>query len=258
MLAHLESTRRATPDLTIDILENGGGHVLVMESHAVGRADGIETLAPAIKATLFDEVIEREPYVVGFHAAAVSQAGKCLLLPAVAESGKTTLTAALVKAGFGYLTDDVCLLDDATMEARGVPFSLAIKSTGVDALTPHYPELATLPMHVRADEKSVCYLPPPGARLDQPSASVPVRWIVFPRYDPTGRTALEPVAKAAAFHRLVELSATRGPLDAGRVAQIVEWFRDLTCWELSIGSLSVAVETLGKLCAENDRIGEFS
>jgi hypothetical protein len=66
------------------------------------------------------------------------------------------------------------------------------------------PEIGELAIH-RSDGKIVRYLNPPRDTLDpEPDRSHPVRWIVFPRYISGTRTALRPLGKAAALHRLLK------------------------------------------------------
>jgi hypothetical protein len=57
------------------------------------------------------------------HAGAVVHQGGAVLLPAASHAGKSTLVAALLRAGFGYLSDEVALVDD---RGRAHPFVKAI------------------------------------------------------------------------------------------------------------------------------------
>src|SRR5437016_7532138 len=50
-------------------------------------------------------------YAVMSHAGGVSRDGAACVLPAHMESGKTTLTAGLVRSGFSYLTDEAVSFD---------------------------------------------------------------------------------------------------------------------------------------------------
>jgi hypothetical protein len=45
------------------------------------------------------------------HAGVVAHAGRAWVVPGTSGHGKTTLTAALVKAGFGYISDEVLAID---------------------------------------------------------------------------------------------------------------------------------------------------
>ncbi len=69
--------------------------------------------------------IPRYPIV---HAAAAVSRGVAVLLPARAESGKTTTVAGLVRAGFGYLTDEAVAIDPDTLFAQPYPKALSVDS----------------------------------------------------------------------------------------------------------------------------------
>ena len=53
---------------------------------------------------------------VVLHAAAAERGGRVVVLPAPMESGKTTTVAGLVRAGFGYLTDEATAIE---VDTRG-------------------------------------------------------------------------------------------------------------------------------------------
>jgi hypothetical protein len=81
-----------------------GGRILV------AGADP-ETLLDALESDLERLVAERARRVIFIHAGAVGWQGKAILLPGRSRSGKTTLVAALVRAGGLYLSDEYAVLD---------------------------------------------------------------------------------------------------------------------------------------------------
>ncbi|MEN8221310.1 MAG: hypothetical protein ABFS56_34175 [Pseudomonadota bacterium] len=62
-----------------------------------------------------------------FHAAALSYRGKGIILAADSGCGKTTLTLALVRQGFKFLSDDVAALNLNNGELAPYPRSLLIR-----------------------------------------------------------------------------------------------------------------------------------
>ncbi|MDQ3957322.1 MAG: hypothetical protein M3273_03265 [Actinomycetota bacterium] len=135
---------------------------------------------------------------VFLHAGAVSKNGRALLLPARMDAGKSSLTAALLTAGWGYLSDELGAIDPVT--GRIYPF----------------PKLISL------DESTMRFLPRlDGARGNAPTAlnerflsaadlgaedagpSEP-RWIVFPTPDWQGPPRLEPLTSAGAVEKMAE------------------------------------------------------
>ena len=67
------------------------------------------------------------------HAAAVSKNGKAIVMPANSGEGKSSFTAWLVANGFEYLSDEVALINSASLVA-GVPRPIQIKADGMNAI----------------------------------------------------------------------------------------------------------------------------
>jgi energy-coupling factor transporter ATP-binding protein EcfA2 len=68
-----------------------------------------------------------------FHAEAAERNGRAVVLVGPSGRGKSTLTAALVKAGLGYLTDEVVAVDPTTRRIRpfAKPLNLSDRSLGL-------------------------------------------------------------------------------------------------------------------------------
>jgi hypothetical protein len=76
---------------------------------------------------IFREALDRIDSSIVLHAAAVERDGAALLLGGPSESGKTTLTLALLARGFRLLSDDFSPLDRATGLVRPFPKALGIR-----------------------------------------------------------------------------------------------------------------------------------
>jgi hypothetical protein len=84
------------------------------------RAGLNETSAPsAVDAVLRSIVAQNAPNHVFVHAGVVAHAGRAIVLPGASWSGKTTLVAALVRAGATYFSDEFAVLDS---EGRVHPY----------------------------------------------------------------------------------------------------------------------------------------
>jgi hypothetical protein len=251
VLAHLETpTSAAGPAATVDLACDGEKHLLLLNGTSSERSASLDELAPLVKGTLLLEAINNASYLLYIHAGVVRIASGCLLLPAAPGSGKSSLTAALIRAGFTYFSDEVALLEEGTLNVRPAPVSLCLKDGAWDLLAPRYPEIRDLAIHHRWDGKIVRYLnPPPAALGPRPEKSDPVHWIVFPRYSPEARTELQPVPKAHALHRLLQQCvAMPAPLDQAKVASLVRWISEIPCYELPMSSLDDAVSLVNGLC----------
>ena len=249
ILRHLYRTNTRAPTSTIDLIAEPKGTAIVVGSTCIAHCRSPDEVAPALKALMTTMTIEAEPYALAFHAAAVSTGQNTLLMPAVAGSGKSTLTAALLHAGFQYLSDDIVLLDQPSHRVRGFPLPICIKEAGTDALRSLYPELGSKPVHLRFDDARVRYLIPPPASWTPHAASETheVKWIVFPHYDPDRETALEPIDSGEALTRLLPQTAAGVFLKKDDVSALADWIKELDCYELRIASLSSAIEALYSL-----------
>jgi hypothetical protein len=78
-------------------------------------------------------VLDHSPMLC-IHAGVVSGANGVLALPGVSGLGKTTLVAALVGAGYGYLSDEALALDRTSGVVTAFPRPLAINSDVWDML----------------------------------------------------------------------------------------------------------------------------
>ena len=139
------------------------------------------------------------------HSGAVVKNGAGLIFPGESESGKSSLTTFMVTQGYGYLSDELAVIDPSTGELRAFPKPLSIKDTSV------FPTLAARsglwvgpPDGEIADEEPVWYAHPEDVAPQPIEDSAPVRYVIFPRYDSTTAPSLQPLALDEAMRRLIE------------------------------------------------------
>ena len=120
------------------------------------------------------------------HAAAVGRDGGALVLPAVMNSGKSTLATLLVQAGYRYLTDEAAAIDLDTGEVVAYPKAITL-DPGTQALLPHLEPVVEVPSaakwQVPADHVK------PGATCRR----LPLRHIVFPTWAEDADNTLVPM-----------------------------------------------------------------
>lgn len=249
-LAHLEVPPARVPcEITYDVIEADDGHAVLNRTLPVGWVASIEQLTPFMKSLISRTALNRHRYFLQLHAGVVSDGTSCLILAGAPGSGKTTLTAGLVYAGFQYFSDEVGLLEEATLDLRPFPLGLGIKPGAVEILSGAFPQLAEMPAHSREDGKRVRYLSLSRERCAPFDTTRPARWLIFPRYDPHGGTALTPIANSEALRELMhECMVLPDLLDEPRVRRFVQWIRTLECFRLQVSSLDEAVRLLVRLC----------
>jgi hypothetical protein len=84
---------------------------------------------------------------------------------------------------------------------------------------------------------------------------MPVRHIIFPRYEHAAPTRLERVKRSEALGRLMgECLALRQRLDQKNVQQLVRWIGGIECYELTFSSLEIAAQLVVE-ATESNRCG---
>ena len=261
VIGHLAINDSSSPTMILDIqghkLQNRSRSDIYLNGERAGFAVGLFRLGPMVKSILWYKAIEAYDYLFYFHAGVVGEGERCILLPAAAGSGKSSLTGALTHRGFRYFSDEVALVAPNTFWVSPMPLALCVKETGWDLMARYYPEVSTLPNHQRFDGKIVRYLAPPASVTHQ--ASAPVSHIIFPRYSKGGATEIRPVSRVETLRRLMEeCLALRHQLSQDDVAKLVQWIAGIDCYELVFSSLEQAAELVAEVVANENQLRKIS
>jgi len=246
-LASLDAAR--SPTLTIDVtaemLETGHlGSGIYCNGNPERRATKLSALGPLIKAALWTSAVNAFDFILDIHAGVIGEGGRCVLLPAAAGSGKSSLTAALAHAGLGYYSDEVALVERSTFRVVPVPLAVCVKSTGWELMSRYFSELPTLPIHRRNDGKRVRYVPPRAVQKEPAQVS----HIFFPLYCKDSPTRLVAVSRSDALARLMDQClALRLRLDRDNVKKLVDWIAGIDCYALTFSSLDDAVACVRRI-----------
>ena len=249
VFAHLGVSNDEPYNLSLDIHRDSNGYHLYCNEGLVEECVTEEELAPLLHAYAGGEAFYNAEYLIAIHAAAISRGNACIVLPAKAGNGKSTLTGALIGSGFHYCTDELVLLKRQTHTIQTVPVGIALKPGSWRLLQPYHPGLEDLPVSLRPDGKRVRYLlPSKPAFPDNTARSYAVHSLVFPAYKATYATALDPISPADALCRLAEAGYDmQGGLDKDRVSELVNWIKGISCYELRVNDLQEAVTTMSEL-----------
>lgn len=177
-----------------------------------------------------------------FHAGAVALGEAGVILPAPPGSGKTTLVAGLVAAGFRYFSDEVAVFDPSSSRLMPFPKSLFVKQGGQNVLASRYPSLASQAPSSRFGDEQVWYLHPP--RDAWPLGPVSVEAVIFPRYDPSQPTSLVEIPRSQALQGLLKQSFNLRSHRAPGISAAVAMLGGAVCHTLTVGDLDQAVALL--------------
>ncbi len=242
VVGHLEVRESSSDETAIDILETADRLIVYRDREVFADCGSITELAPIVKSLVWDTAVRDHEFFLNIHAGVIGDESKCILLPAPPGSGKSTLTASLVHAGFTYFSDEVALLQEGSFNVFPVPLAICIKDSGIAALADRFPGLRGLQVHLRGDGKRVAYMPPPPESRPASDEPRPVAALVFPRFTLGAAASLVPLSKFDALkHLMDECMVVSSPLDAAKVDAMVEWISRIPCHILSYGSIDEAV-----------------
>jgi hypothetical protein len=190
--------------------------------------------------------VEANERFVAVHGAVVFCDGRAVVLPASPDSGKTTLSAGLTRSGFGFLGDEVTLVDPATGWVHPFlrplliePPSMAVLSGLLSELPPEHEQYRHLRYQVTAED----------LRQGSTGGPCPVGFVVLPAYRSGSVTGLLPISRAAALMRLGEQAFNRARIGNAGIETLARVVASAECFELPIGDLPQAISAVQSLFA---------
>lgn len=215
---------------------------------SVNGADSVRVGSPlAGVARVLGEVnalaVASVPDHLVLHAGAVGRSGRTVLLPAVANSGKSTLTAALLAEGWRYLTDEAAAID-ARLSVRPYPKPIALDPGSFHLFS----EFAS---DTREDDlrsalhRRAWYLDP--AAIGSVGGPAPAHIVVSPRWSEGSATSVTALRPIEALHELLShaFDFSRG---GAHVFQILaQLANDVSMYQLSYSDLPEATAAIDRL-----------
>jgi hypothetical protein len=172
------------------------------------------------------------------HAGAVVfPTGGALLLPGPTGSGKTTLVAALVSAGFGYLSDEAAAIDPVTRRVHPFPKALAFKEGSLELL-PGLQKAGSNGSVITGQQ----HLLPEEIRAGSVAAPGQVAAIVA--IVRNSETEIAPITAATAAKILAENALNLRAYKSRGLELIADVVRGANCFRMKLGPLDKAVEAI--------------
>jgi hypothetical protein len=218
---------------------------LRLDDDRVGDAGVVESLVPTLVHDLNRRALDNCGHLI-LHAGGVEHDGAGVVFPGEMEAGKTTLAAGLVRAGYGYLTDEGVAIDRETLRIHPYPKPLSVDR----GAWPLFPELEPdAVLATDAYKSDQWQVPPSDIRPDALGSSCPVTVIVFPRYEDGIGTSVEPLGRAEALIELAKNTYKFDEQGAPALELLAEVVRPAACYRLSSGDLDAAVAAVTGLLA---------
>jgi hypothetical protein len=233
---HLTTQAKAR-DFCLDIIYISHGFGVRHGGSVIGRCTSQREVGPLLHGLVGLLAIRRYKYLLAIHASCLGRSGNALLLPGRSGSGKTTITAALMTAGWDYMSDDTALLLPQTLGCVGVPYALTIKESAWPILRRYHPSIDRAPIHLRSDERLVRYLCP---RSHGSSVPRPVRWVGFPHRSTTSSMRL--LDQIEGLYRMLEhCCAIPHLLSSGDIQLLLDWSANTRFFEFATTDIDEAV-----------------
>ena len=167
------------------------------------------------------------------HAAAVARDGAGVLLPAARDTGKSTLAAALLRAGFRYLSDEHGAIDPVTRRAYPFPKRITLDEESLaffPGLADRLEDRAGLGRHLYQR-----YVRPED--LDSSvSGPVVIGALVFPTMERDGPPRLAEMPRAAAVEEMARQCFNLYRYGPRGVRLLAEIASDAACYRLEGGT----------------------
>lgn len=237
-------------DIQLNIISSLDTYLIVKDDLILEQTKTEGYTAQIIFQYIIDSACKQNDWLAILHAGGVSWQGHGIIFPARGGSGKTTLTAALIKQGFDYINDDVIPLIRKTGELIHLPSCLRIKTGSWPLLQPFYPEIQLLEVF-GSQEPKVKYLPPPLKNKLFPTLYA--KHIILPNYQEGVTTAkLEPISPVLALEAIIAgESLLHLPLKKNDISALLKWLEPIACHRLNYDKLEPATALLRQFCMDN-------
>ncbi len=241
LYAPMQSTQPGPADHVLTLSSSGPAGATTWSVHL----DATRVIASPAPSVAFSyllweanrRAIDATSDLVAVHASAAVSGDVAIVLPGPMGAGKSTLVASLVRAGLGYLTDEVVGFDASTGLIRPYPKYISV-GEALDDLVPPVPE------SIRAFIGDQRLVPPDAIRRGAAAGATRPRVIVTPRYERGATAALERLSPAAALGMLAQHAfhiERDGQRTLDVLADVVE---QSSCFALVSGDVPTATSVL--------------
>ena len=237
-------------ELTLSVFREGDTYPLVFNGQSVEVGSSVEDTALLCIGAINTVAASVEPHTFTLHAAAVSLDNRGVLFPALGGSGKTTLSAYLLKNGYQLINDDSvhmagCEGPETTAQIFPIPSPISIKSGSWKVLASYFPELSEYTPYSLGDRQLKLV---PVVDEDILKTPVPCSLIVSPRYVAGAPCSLQPISATETLQILINSGCyLERPVKIEALAVFVEWLQSCRRYRLEYSSLADAAAEIRQL-----------
>ena len=181
------------------------------------------------------------------HAGVIEKNGVAIILPAASGSGKSTLTAILVQQGWRLLSDEMTLVDLASLAITPIARPISLKNESIPLIQTLSPSAVFSDVVADTNKGTIAHLKPSSSAINKISEKPMPTAIVFPKFQPQANALLEPIDKGHAFMRAVEQCFNYSLLGADGFMGMEKLIAHCDCFEFVYSSVDDAIATFDKL-----------
>lgn len=181
------------------------------------------------------------------HAAVVEKNGRAAILPAPPGSGKSTLTAGLVLAGWRLLSDELSLIDRKTGLLHPLPRPISLKNSSIDVIRAFAPDAYINRASHDTAKGTVAHMRPPRESVRRQHEPVRPGWVVFPKWEAGATTRLTPRSQAQTFMYLAQNAFNYSHLGADGFRVGTALIDQSVCYDFRYSKLDEAIVAFDQL-----------
>ncbi len=138
---------------------------------------------PMLEWAMNASISTRAHHYLVLHAAVIEREGLCAILPAPPGSGKSTLCAGLIHAGWRLLSDELTLLSlDGELTVTPLCRPVSLKNASIDIIKAWAPQAVFSATAQGTAKGDVAHMKAPREALARVTEPARPRWVVFPRW----------------------------------------------------------------------------
>lgn len=182
------------------------------------------------------------------HSAVVERDGFALVLPGSPGSGKSTLCAALALTDWRLLSDELTIISQADGRVQPVPRPISLKNKSIDIIRAFVPSASMTVPVTDTHKGAIAYARPPRSAVAASDQTVPVGYVVFPKFVAGATLDFEPLTHAEALSELMENTFNVGLLGADGFASLARAIANAKCYAVEYGDLKSIVDWVNTTC----------
>lgn len=181
------------------------------------------------------------------HAAVLERDGRALILSADPGSGKSTLCAALVQAGWRLLSDELTLLDLESGQCRPIARPISLKNESIEVVRALGPQQPIGAPCFGTSKGTVAHLRPPASSVAQRAIPAMPAWVVFPRFGRGHGLGVEELGPAQGFMELARHSFNYSLLGEAGFAALARLVDTCSIHRIGFGHLDQVLPVIERL-----------